>query len=113
MSRIDLPPCRNIYADVPVQLPEELFEHVLIREGVEIERIVSRGHVTAPGEWYDQAWDEWVLLLQGQAQLRFQNENKPIDMLPGDYVLIPAHVRHRVEWTATATDTMWLAIHFR
>jgi len=30
---------------------------------------------------------------------------------PGDWIEIPPHVRHRVEWTETDEPTVWLAIH--
>lgn len=103
----------NIFSDIPEQLPNELFERILNRKGIEIERIVSKGHVTAAGEWYDQDWDEWVLLLQGQATLAFQKDPKPVHLKAGDYLLIPAHCRHRVEWTAPSIETLWLAIHWR
>lgn len=42
--------------------------------GVRVERIVSQGHVTPPGQWYDQDWDEWVSLLSGAARLRVEGE---------------------------------------
>lgn len=106
-------PIHNIFSDLPEHLPTELFECILKRNGIEIERIISKGHVTPRDEWYDQAWDEWVLLLQGRAFLRLISEMEPIEMKPGDYLLIPAHLRHRVEWTETEPETLWLAIHFR
>jgi cupin 2 domain-containing protein len=33
-------------------------------------------------------------------------------MRPGDYVHIPAHQRHRVEWTEPDQKTVWLALHY-
>ena len=66
----------NIFADIPEQLPEELFECIIKRDNVLIERIVSNGHVTAIDQWYDQSGDEWVILLQGEATLLFEkNQN--------------------------------------
>jgi len=53
------------------------------------------------------------LLLQGRATLAYQNEAEPIHLQVGDYLLIPAHCRHRVEWTDPAIETLWLAIHWR
>ncbi|WP_374086268.1 cupin domain-containing protein [Methylomicrobium lacus] len=103
----------NLFSGLPEQLPNELFEPILQRNGIEIERIISKGHQTPAGQWYDQDWDEWVLLLRGQATLVFQNEAEPIHLQPGDYLLIPAHCRHRVEWTDPAGKTIWLAIHWR
>lgn len=111
MTQHRLPPTGNLFADIPAELPEEWFERILKRGGIEIERIVSRGHATAPGEWYDQDGDEWVLVLQGQARLHYQESW--IDLSAGDYLWIPAHTRHRVESTSAEPETIWLAIHFR
>jgi len=103
----------NFFSGLPEQMPNEFFEPILKRDGLEIERIISKGHVTPPGEWYDQGWDEWVLLLQGRAILCIQNEDKLVEMKAGDYLLLPAHVLHRVEWTETEPETIWLAIHLK
>jgi len=100
----------NIFAAIPEQLPDELFDCILKREAVRIERIVSRGHVTPAGQWYDQDWDEWVIVLQGQATLLYEPDRK-IQLNAGDYLLIPAHTRHRVAWTPADRDTVWLAVH--
>lgn len=103
----------NIFAGIPASLPDELFESLLKNDVVHIERIVSRGHITTEGHWYDQAWDEWVLLLQGRAILCYEHSSSPVTLIPGDYCLIPAHTRHRVEWTDPERDTIWLAIHLK
>ena len=101
----------NIFTGIPADLPEELFECIVKREHIHIERIVSKGHITPTGQWYDQDWDEWVLLLQGKATILYEKNMQPIALMPGDYLLIPAHTRHRVEWTTPDRDTVWLAIH--
>ncbi|WP_233189461.1 hypothetical protein [Geothermobacter hydrogeniphilus] len=110
---IEAPPIRpaSLLTDIPEQLPEELFTTLLTRPGIRLERIVSRAHSTAAGQWYDQSWDEWVLLVAGSARLRFSDPEQLIDLRPGDHLLIPAHRRHRVEATATDEDTIWLALH--
>ncbi len=108
-----MPSINNLFSGLPAQLPNECFEPILQRNGIEIERIISKGHVTPAGQWYDQEGDEWVLLLQGQATLVFQNAAEPIHLQAGDYLLIPAHCRHRVEWTDPAIESIWLAIHWR
>jgi cupin 2 domain-containing protein len=92
-------------------LPEELIE-VLVRAGaIRIERIVSMAHPTPPGEWYDQADDEFVLLLRGTAGLRFADEPSEVRLEPGGWLTTPAHRRHRVEWTDPAGPTVRLAVH--
>jgi cupin 2 domain-containing protein len=100
----------NLFAEIPDDLPAELFQTLLRAPGLRIERIVSMGHASPEGFWYDQDTDEWILLLKGAARLAFEGE-EPIDLLPGAFVNIPAHRQHRVEWTDPAGTTIWLAIH--
>ena len=102
----------NIFAAVPSQLPEELTEALLGTPHVRIERIISRGHRSPADCWYDQEQNEWVLLLKGGAGLAFKNATGTTELKPGDYINIPAHVRHRVAWTAEKEDTVWLAIYY-
>lgn len=101
---------KNIFADLPPDLPDELFTTLLDASGVRIERIISHGHASPEGFWYDQPQHEWVVLLKGAARLRF--ENKTIELEPGDFVNIPAHTKHRVEWTTPAEPTIWLAVFY-
>ena len=102
----------NLFADLPNDLPKELVEILVDDAKVRIERIVSTGHQSPEGFWYDQNETEWVILLKGEAMLRFQNEDLPRQMFPGDHVTIPAHRRHRVESTSTDGPTVWLAVFF-
>jgi cupin 2 domain-containing protein len=100
----------NLFADLPQQMPGELFTTLLEAAGVRIERIVSHGHASPAGFWYDQDQHEWVIVLKGAARLRF--EDGIVDMKPGDFINIPAHKRHRVEWTTPDEPTIWLAVHY-
>lgn len=100
----------NLFDAIPATLAEELFEVLLERPGFKLERIVSAGHATAPGQWYDQERDEWVVLLSGSATLLFEGEPAR-ELRPGDHVFIPAHRRHRVERTDATNKTVWLALH--
>ena len=102
----------NIFSGIPARLPDELFETLIDSGSVLIERIVSLGHITPQGQWYDQERDEWVLLLSGAAELLLAGESAPRKLVPGDHVLIPAHCRHRVTWTEPERPTLWLAVHF-
>ena len=79
--------------------------------GARIERIVSTGQASPPGFWYDQDATEWVFLIAGSAALLFEGDATPKVLAPGDYVEIPAHRRHRVAWTASDRETVWLAVH--
>ncbi len=100
----------NLFADVPSPLPDELFTTLLEASDVRIERIVSHGHASPEGFWYDQDQHEWVMVLKGAARLRFEDE--VVEMKPGDFVNIPAHTKHRVEWTTPDEPTLWLAVHY-
>ncbi|MBU0966805.1 MAG: cupin domain-containing protein [Proteobacteria bacterium] len=102
----------NIFSKIPAELPEELFEKILDQESVTLERIVSRAHATPAGEWYDQEKNEWVILLKGSACLRLADRDELIVLAPGDYVFLPARLKHRVEWTAPEMETIWLALHY-
>lgn len=90
----------------------EVSQMLVEASSVRIERIVSRGQSSPDGFWYDQEWDEWVLLLAGAARLHFEGAVDELDLVPGDYVWIPAHRRHRVSWTDPHQDCIWLAVHF-
>ncbi len=103
----------NLFESIPGDLPEELVEILADGRGtVRIERIVSRGHASPPGFWYDQDTTEWVVLLRGSAILRIEQEPEPIKLRPGDCIKFPPHCRHRVEQTAKTEDTVWLAVHW-
>jgi cupin 2 domain-containing protein len=100
----------NLFTDLPAALPEELFSNLLQTPGIRIERIVSQGHQSPDGFWYDQPTGEWVILLKGAASIEF--ENSAIDMGPGDYLDIPARTKHRVAWTTPDEPTIWLAVYY-
>lgn len=75
-----------------------------------MERIVSTGQATAPGEWLEEELDEWVVLLAGDAELSFEAGAR-LRLVAGDYLSIPAGERHRVEWTSADPPCVWLAVH--
>lgn len=101
-----------MFSDIQKQAPDEILETILQTDKFKIERIISRGHATAEGEWYDQDKNEWVLVLKGSAGLLFEGNNNTIIMKTGDYLNIPAHKKHRVEWTDPEEETIWLTIHY-
>nr|WP_281932788.1 cupin domain-containing protein [Methylocystis iwaonis] len=100
-----------MFANIPEHLTEEEVTILAEFPGARIERIVSTGQASPPGFWYDQEQTEWVILLSGSAGLVFEGEDAPRILRPGDYVEIPAHLRHRIEWTDVAEPTVWLAVH--
>ena len=102
----------NIFSKVPYFMQDEISETLLKSEHFKLEGIISSGQATPPGEWFDQNTNEWVILLSGSAGLRFDDEEEVCIMYSGDYVNIPAHKRHRVEWTDPEQKTVWLALHY-
>ena len=100
----------NLFSNMPTDLPEELIETLAENKHVRIERIVSTGHASPEGFWYDQEEHEWVVVLKGEAKLLFEGDDEPIHMKPGDHLNIPAHRKHRVEWTTPNEPTVWLAM---
>jgi cupin 2 domain-containing protein len=106
-----MPPPSNLLADLPGWLPHELTETLLSSANFRIERIVSLGNASPEGFWYDQETHEWVLLVRGAARLSFEGE-EPVELVPGSFINIPAHQRHRVDWTDPNQPTVWLAIYY-
>ncbi len=102
---------KNIFENISSFLSEELIETLIEKNNIKIERIVSRGHASPKEFWYDQAQDEFIILLSGTATIVYENK-QIFKMKKGDYLIIPAHQKHRVEDTNKDRDTYWLAIHF-
>jgi cupin 2 domain-containing protein len=102
----------SLFEDIPAELPEEILDTLCSADGVKIERIISRGHASPEGFWYDQDQNEFVLVVQGSAGLKLEGEDEILVLKAGDYLNIGAHVRHRIEWTDSSCDTIWLAVHY-
>jgi cupin 2 domain-containing protein len=101
----------NLLANVPAVLAEEQVDALLSRPGVRVERIVSTGQASPENFWYDQPQDEWVCVISGAARVLIEGEPVAREMRAGDWLELPAHVRHRVEWTDVTQPTVWLAVH--
>lgn len=116
-GRVEAPPSPGVrrgalLAGIPGEVPEELHEILAAGGDTRIERIVSRGHASPPGFWYDQSQPELVVVVQGRGALALEGHAEPIVLGPGDWLHIPAHCRHRVAWTDPAQDTVWLAVFY-
>ncbi|MFH1490905.1 MAG: cupin domain-containing protein [Pseudomonadota bacterium] len=103
---------KNIFSEIPEGTGEEWFEELVRTGHFRLERIVSRGHRTPEGAWFDQDGAEWVMVLKGRAGLLLEGEKDVVVLNPGDYLQIPAHKKHRVEWTEPEDKTVWLAVHY-
>jgi len=101
----------NVLADIPSQIPRELEQVFLEKDNVLIKRIVSKGQKSPASAWYDQLDNEWVLVVQGEAILEFEN-GEDLHMQQGAFCFIPAQQKHRVKWTPEDQVTIWLAVHF-
>lgn len=102
----------NLLRDLPSELPSELFETLVAQSDVRIERILSQGHTSPPDFWYDQDENEWVVVLQGAAEIAF-DDGEVHRMMVGDQIYLPAHRRHRVAWSSPNEITIWLAVFWR
>lgn len=100
----------NLFGNLPKDLTEELFEPLVQSPSVKIERIISNQHSSPEGFWYDQDQDEWVCVLQGSAELQFEDET--VELHVGDSLNISAHRKHRVNWTSADEPTIWIAVHY-
>jgi cupin 2 domain-containing protein len=104
--------CGNLFDAAPGDSRQEVVTSLLETPNLKIERIVSMGQASPPGFWYDQPFAEWVIVLAGSAGLCCEDEAEVRVLSPGDYVLIPARLKHRVEWTSQDHATIWLAVHY-
>ena len=103
----------NLFADIRPAQADEAATTLAERPGAVVERIVSTGQASPEGFWYDQNWTEWVVVLAGEAGLSIEGEAGPRTLRPGDWLELPAGLRHRVDWTASHRPTVWLAVHWK
>jgi cupin 2 domain-containing protein len=101
----------NLFSELPDDIPEEIYQTLIQTGNIKIERIVSHGQTSPENFWYDQPQNEWVLLLQGHARIAFA-DGKEVDLHSGDYLNIPAHIRHRVEYTHEQQISVWLVVFY-
>ena len=102
---------KNIFSTQDINSENEFIEDLLKTDNFKVERIISEGHVTEKNFWYDQETNEFVLLIKGEAKIKYENEEIVL-LAPGDWLIIPAHKKHRVEWTSETEKTFWLTIHY-
>ncbi len=102
---------KNIFENVPQELKKELFQTLAENNNIRIERIISRGQITPENKWYNQNENEFVILLKGEAELLFENGEKE-KLRSGDYLIIPAHRKHRVVYTSKNPECIWLTVFY-
>jgi cupin 2 domain-containing protein len=101
---------KSLFDDLPQHLPKELVQTLLSAANVRIEQIISYGHASPEGFWYEQGQHEWVVVLKGAARLRF--EDGTVELKLGDFVNIPPYKKHRVDWTTPDEPTIWLGVRY-
>ncbi len=102
---------QNLFESIPDEVSDEIFDLIIENDKVKIERIISKGHTSPESGWYDQECNEWVIVLKGEAKILIENKGEKY-LIPGSYINIPAHQKHKVTWTKENTETIWLAIHY-
>ncbi|HMS63814.1 MAG TPA: cupin domain-containing protein [Ignavibacteria bacterium] len=103
---------KNIFTS-PDNFPKEFeyFQPLIETDNLLIEKIVSTGQSTPVDQWLEQDRDEWVILLQGKAVIRFEDDTVN-NLNPGDYLFIQKNTKHRVESTSADPECIWIAVHF-
>ncbi len=101
----------NLFEKLPADLSSEVFENLVDSKDVKIERIISKGHISPESGWYEQDSNEWVMVMQGAAEITFA-DRPAVNLKAGDYLEIKALQKHKVSWTAPDVETIWLAVHF-
>ncbi len=110
---VERPATGNLFEQLPDASQTEKFETLSEGAGFRVERIVSRGQASAENFWYDQPRDEWVAVLTGRARLEIEVPPSILDLVPGDWIHLPARCRHRVVATDADDATIWVAVHDR
>jgi len=100
----------NLLENIVIDKNKEQFFELLKHDNIRVEKIVSNGQTTPSNGWYDQDENEFVLLLEGDAIIEF--EDKEVKLLKGDYIIIEKHIRHRVKYTSNNEPTIWLAVFY-
>lgn len=100
----------NLFDKIPGRIEKEIFEELVERPGLSIQRILTEGQTT---DWLKENTDEWVMLVAGRAKLLFEEGAREVSLEPGDYVEILAGCRHKVSWTDSQQKCIWLAVHYK
>lgn len=99
---------KNIFAGVAEVGEEESFNTLVKSPNCRVERIVASGHDSPKGMWYDQENDEFILLLQGEATMEF--EDGMVEMKAGDYLHIPKNCKHRLDKSSVSPACVFLCV---
>lgn len=102
---------KNVFDKVNVDKNNEEYITLLRDKSVRIERIVSNGQKSEENFWYEQDENEFILVLEGDAILEFEDKGE-IELKKGDFLDIKVREKHRIKYTSTSQPTIWLAIFY-
>ena len=97
----------NFFDNIPTSSDKEIFQTIVENNIVKIERIISYGQTTEKENWYNQTEDEFVLVLEGEAKIQYDDQSI-YHLKKGESLYINAHQKHQVIYTAN--PTIWLAV---
>ncbi len=101
----------NFLSLIPEQVDEEIFQDIVDTGQLKIERIISHGQSSPETGWYDQEKSEWVMIIEGEAIIEF-DDGTETRLGKNDFLFLKPHQKHRVKWTASDRKTIWLAVYF-
>ena len=97
----------NLFTENTNDINREMFDTLLQTPSVHIEKITS--HAQTSDRWYQQDRDEWVVLIEGEGELLFE-DGKKVRLTKGEHIHIKKMKKHKVIYTSS--PAIWLAIHF-
>lgn len=100
----------NLFNIEKISNSEELTTILAESKTVRIERIISSGQTSHEDFWYDQDENEFVALLQGEAVILYDDGSTKLKA--GDTVVIPAHKKHRVDFTSVEQPCVWICVFY-
>ena len=101
----------NLFGPDAKRRGEEWCEELFCAPGIRFERILSEGERSPDGFWYDQPENEWLILIEGKAEI--ETEEGRLRLGAGDSLFLPAHFRHRVAATSAEPRCLWLCCFWK
>ena len=101
----------NLFANLAERAMREEVAVLAETAGGRIERIVSTGQASRPDFGTIRPRRSGWSFFPGAQAYASKPSPSPRVLAPGDWLEIPAHARHRVEWTDAERPTVWLAVH--
>lgn len=100
----------NLFDDTLKENNIELSQIIFENEKIMVEKIISQGEISKTDEWFDQSQDEFVILVDGYAEITYSNLTTT-KLSKGDNLFIPKNVKHRVSYTSE--NCVWVCIFIK